>query len=155
MLEETKAPQYDLFLQVREFFLPLIKEQASLVHGEGAHYHYYDDGKTMDILPMMLEAGVDLFETCTPRPAGDFDLRRAREIVGDRMTLMGYTDIENVLHRGTPEVVEETVREACEVLGPGGRFIVGNSDGVLEQSPVENMKAYFSAARRYGTKALS
>ena len=139
----------------REYFLPLVKEQADLAHNLGALFHYYDDGKVMDILPMMLEADVDVFETCTPHPAGDFDLQGAREIVGDRTTLMGYTDIEDVLHRGTPETVEATVREACEVLGPGGRFIIGSSDGVLEQSPVENMKTYFAAARKYGTEALS
>lgn len=139
----------------QEFFLPLISEQAARVHDAGALYHYYDDGRVMDILPMMLEAGVDVFETCTPHPAGDFDLRRARDIVGDRMTLMGFTDIENVLHRGTPDLVEETVREACEVLGPAGRFIIGSSDGVLEQTPLENIRAYFSAARKYGAAALS
>ena len=139
----------------REIFLPLIKEQADLVHNLGALYHYYDDGRVMGILAMMLEAGVDVFETCTPYPAGDFDLKGARDIVGDRMTLMGYTDIENVLHRGTADLVEENVREACEVLGSGGRFIIGSSDGVLEQTPVENMKTYFAAARKYGTEALA
>jgi uroporphyrinogen-III decarboxylase len=138
----------------REFFLPLIKEQGGVIRGGGAFFHYYDDGKTMAILPMMLEAGVDVFETCTPWPAGDFDPRAARAIAGDRMTFMGYVDIENVLHRGTPRLVEETVRDSCEAMGRGGRYIIGSSDGVLAQTPLENMRTYFGAGRRYGREAI-
>jgi hypothetical protein len=139
----------------REFFLPIIREIGEAIHGGGAFFHYYDDGKTMEILPMMLEAGVDLFETCTPWPAGDFDPRAAKAIVGDRMTLMGYVDIENVLHRGTPKLVEETVRASCEALGRDGRYVIGSSDGVLAQTPLENMRAYFAAGRRYGAEAVA
>jgi len=139
----------------REFFLPLIKEQADLTHEGGALYHYYDDGTCMDILPMLVEVGADVFETCTPWPAGDFDPAAARALVGDSMTLKGYVDIENVLHRGTPELVERTVRDAVEAMGRNGRFVIGSSDGILAQTPVENVRMLFDAGRRYGAEAVA
>lgn len=52
----------------REFFLPLIKEMVDITHESGAIAHLYDDGKVMGILPLMLEAGNDVFSTCTPPP---------------------------------------------------------------------------------------
>ncbi|MDH7568340.1 MAG: uroporphyrinogen decarboxylase family protein [Armatimonadota bacterium] len=137
----------------RQFFLPLIRQQADLTHDGGALFHYYDDGKCMEILPLLLEVGVDVFETCTPPPAGDFDPRAARALVGERVTLMGYVDIENVLHRGTPSLIEETVREAVAVMGANGRYIVGSSDGILAQTPVENVRAFFEAGKKYGARA--
>ena len=139
----------------REFFLPLIKEQVDLTHNGGALAHYYDDGKCMALLPMLLEVGVDVFETCTPWPAGDFEPRAAKALVGDRLTLMGYVDIETVLHRGTPELVEQTVREAVEILGCDGRYVIGTSDGILAQTPLENVCAFFAAGRKYGALVLT
>ena len=136
----------------REFFLPLIKEQAAVTHDGGAVFHYYDDGKMMAILDMLIEAEVDVASTCTPAPAGDFDLRAAKEQVGDRLVLMGYVDIESVLHRGTAELVEETVREAIEIGAADDAFVLSTSDGVLTQTPVENMRAYFAAAKKYGRR---
>lgn len=134
----------------REFFLPLIREHIELVHSYGALYHYYDDGKCMAILPWLRDAGVDIFSTCTPPPVGDFDLARAKAEVGDRICLKGYVDLLYVVKRGTPELVDRTVREAMEIAKPGGGFILGSSDSFRDGTPLENIRAYFDAARRYG-----
>ena len=136
----------------RDYFLPLVSEEAAVTHDGGAVFHYYDDGRMMAILDMILEAGVDVFSTCTPPPAGDCDLREAKARTGRDMSLMGYVDIENVLHRGTPEQVDATVREAIETGAADDRFVLSSSDGVLTQTPLENLRAYFAAARKYGQR---
>jgi hypothetical protein len=38
------------------------------------------------------------------------------------------------------------------VAGPGG-FILGTSDSIRDGTPLENVRAYFNAARRYGQVA--
>ena len=136
----------------REFFLPLIQEQVRLTHGAGAVLHYYDDGRVMLILDTMVESGIDVFSTCTPPPTGDFDLREAKARVGKQLVFMGYVDIEQVLRRGTPELVDATVKEAIEIGAADDAFVLSSSDGVLTQTPVENMRAYFEAARKYGRR---
>lgn len=135
----------------REFFLPLIREHIELVHSYGALYHYYDDGKCMAIMRWLRDAGVDIFSTCTPPPVGDFDLARAKAEVGDRICLKGYVDLLYVVKMGTPGLVERTVRDALEIAKPGGGFILGSSDSFRDGTPVENVRAYFEAARRYGS----
>ena len=134
----------------REWFLPMIKEQADLIHSYDGIVNYYDDGKCMDIIPMMLEVGIDVFETCTPPPVGDFDLAKARELCGDKMTLMGYTDLIYVIQKGTVEDIRKTIEEACEIGGRDGSFILGTSDSIREDTPIENIDAYFKYAREYG-----
>jgi len=138
----------------RELFLPLMKRHVALVHSYGATYAMYDDGKLMTVLPDYVETGADTLETMTPPPVGDADLREAKRIVGNRMTLKGYTDLIYVLQRGTPELVRRTVIEALEAAAPGGRFILGTSDSIRENTPEENLAAYFSTAREYGSKFL-
>ena len=134
----------------KDRFLPMISEQVDLIHSYGGLVDYYDDGKCMDILPFMAEAGVDIFETCTPPPVGDFDLAEAKRLYGDRMTFLGYVDLIYVLQMGTVEQVRDTIREACEVGGKNGGFILGTSDSMREDTPIENIDAYFNCGREYG-----
>jgi hypothetical protein len=137
----------------REWFFPMIKEQVDLIHSYDGIANYYDDGKCMDIIPMMLEANMDVFETCTPPPVGDFDIVKAKEICGNKMTLMGYTDLIYVIQKGTVEDVRKTVKEACEIGGKNGCFILGTSDSIREDSPIENIDAYFKYGREYAKQS--
>jgi uroporphyrinogen decarboxylase len=115
----------------------------------GGLYHYYDDGKSMGILPWLAEAGVDVLSTLPPPPAGDVDLRLAKEQVGDRLCLNGNIDVVNVIMLGTPDDVRAAVRRAIVDAAPGGGFILGTSDSIRD-APQENVAAYFEAGRRYG-----
>jgi len=133
-----------------EVFLPKLTEHVALVHSAGGLYHLYDDGKLMGVLDWLADAGVDVVSTCTPPPVGDFDLAQAKRRLGDRLCFKGYVDLLYVVKEGTPELIERTVREAMAIGKPGGGFILGSSDSFRDGTPVENVRAYFDAARRYG-----
>ena len=133
----------------KEFFLPLVREQVDLVHSYDRLYWYFDDGKCAAYLPWLADCGVDMVETLPPPPMGDVILSDAKRTVGDRLCLCGGVDSVNVLSMGTPEQVREAVRQAILDAAPGGGFILGSSDGVRD-TPLENMKAYFQAAREFG-----
>jgi uroporphyrinogen-III decarboxylase len=130
--------------------VPQIREHVELTHSYGAYYDYYDDGKLMGSLQMIADTGVDVIETCTPPPVGDFDLATAKAMVGAHTTLKGYVDLLYVIKHGTPELVERTVREAMEIAKPGGGFIIGSSDSFREGTPQENLAAYWDACLTYG-----
>ncbi len=133
----------------REWFLPMIAEQVALVHSYEGLVFYYDDGKMMGIVPMLVEAGVDVVETCTPPPVGDFDLAEAVRSWGPRITFLGHTDLIYVLQRGSVEDVRRSVQRSC-AAGKRGRFILGTTDGIREGTPVENLDAFFHYGREYG-----
>lgn len=133
-----------------EVFVPQIREHVELTHRYDAFYDYYDDGNLNDSMAMIAATGVDVLETCTPPPVGDFNLALAKSTIGRKTTLKGYVDIIYVLKEGTPELVEETVREAMTIAKPGGGFIIGSSDSFREGTPPENIAAYFDACRKYG-----
>jgi hypothetical protein len=134
----------------REWFVAMIKEHVDLIHSYDGIVDYYDDGKCMGIVPMLLGADVDVLETCTPPPVGDFDLAQAKKLCGNNMTLMGYTDLIYVIQKGTVEDVRRTVEEACRIGGKDGCFVLGTSDSIRENTPIENIDAYFKYARKYG-----
>jgi hypothetical protein len=132
-----------------QWFVPLIREQTDLIHEYDGLVFYYDDGKHMRIMPYLVDIGVDVVETCTPPPVGDFDLAEAKRLYGEDIALKGYTDLIYVLQRGTVQEVRETVRFACETGGRRG-FILGTSDSMRSGTPRENIDAYFRAGREFG-----
>ncbi|MBN1641420.1 MAG: hypothetical protein JXA09_09300, partial [Anaerolineae bacterium] len=134
----------------RDCFVPLIRAHADLVHAYDGIYHVYDDGKMMRTLGDYVDAGADVVETLTPPPVGDVDLAEAKRLYGERTCLKGYVDLLYVIKMGTPDLVARTVREAIEVAAPGGGFILGTSDSIREGTPIENVRAYFETAHRYG-----
>lgn len=133
----------------QRLFLPLVREQVELVHSFGAIYHYYDDGKCTTVLPWLADAGIDLISTVPPPPVGDIDLKAAKATVGGRVCLNGNVDLLNVIARGTPEFIRETVRQTILDAAPGGGFILGTSDSIRD-APIENVRAYFAAGREFG-----
>lgn len=133
-----------------EVFAPQIRDHVELAHRYGAYYDYYDDGRLTGSMEMIAGAGVDVLETCTPPPVGDFDLALAKSKIGRKTTLKGYVDLLYVVKRGTPELVAKTVRDAMQIAKPGGGFIIGSSDSFREGTPRENIAAYFEACKKYG-----
>lgn len=133
-----------------EVFAPMIREHVELTHSYGAYYDFYDDGILDASMDMIAAAGVDVLETCTPPPVGDFDLARAVERIGGKTAIKGYIDLLYVVKHGTPDLVRETVREAMATAKQGGGFIIGSSDSFREGTPRENVDAYFAACLEYG-----
>ena len=134
----------------KELFYPKVKEMCELAHSYGAYHHYYDDGKVMEILPELAEIGIDILSTCTPPPIGDFDLKIAKEKFGKKLCFKGVIDTVITIKMGTPEKIREEVANAIKIGAPDGGFILSTSDSIRDGTPLENVKAYFSAGREFG-----
>ena len=76
------------------------------------------------------------------------DIFRAKEILGDRVCLMGNVPL-SLLQVGSPQDVEEYCKKLIKVCGKGGGFILANSGGVFDAKP-ENMKAMVDSVDKYG-----
>lgn len=136
----------------KECFAPQLAEMVATIHAAGGTVNFYDDGKCMALLEVLADCGIDVLQTLTPPPVGDVDLAEAKRRIGDRVCLMGHIDLLWVIQRGTPAQIEEAVRHAIEVAAPGGGFILGTSDSIRDGTPLENVRAYFAAARKYGAR---
>ena len=134
----------------RDVFAPELTEMARRVHAGGGTLNFYDDGKCMPLLETFVDTGIDVLQTLVPPPVGDVDLAEAKRRIGGRVCLMGHIDLLYVIQRGTPEVIEQAVKEALATGGEGGGFILGTSDSIRDGTPLENVRAYFAAARKYG-----
>ncbi len=139
----------------RAAFKPWVKANVDLVHGYGLIYNYFDNGKMMPIIEDIAECGPDIISTLCPPPVADVDLAKVKQLVGDKVCLNGNVDGIYVVQQGTKEQIREAVREAIRVAAPGSGFILGDSDCFFWETSVENIRAFYEAAREFGRYPLN
>ena len=77
------------------------------------------------------------------------DMVKAYEVLGDTVCLRGNLS-PSMMTTGTPDEVDAAVRHLVEnIHGKGGHMILDAAFGLADETPVENAKAMFAAARKY------
>ena len=133
-----------------EVFLPLIRECVEAVHDLGGLYIYQDDGRMRDIIPEIVDAGVDVVAGLQPPGVGDVNLGETKRAFGDRVALCGGLDPCYTFDRGSPEAVREAVRLAIEDAGAGGGYVLSTAEAVSPETPRECLVAAREAALEFG-----
>jgi hypothetical protein len=109
-----------------------------------------------DTIMMFLEGRRDKqLEYFTSFPKGSLqilfentDIFRAKEILGDRVCVMGNVPLR-LLQLGSPQDVEEYCKKLIKVCGKGGGFILANGGGIYDAKP-ENIRAMVDSVKKYG-----
>jgi len=78
------------------------------------------------------------------------DMVKAFEVLGDVVALRGNLS-PSMMTTGTPAEVDAAVKHLVDnVFNKGGKLILDCAFGIPDETPVENVRAMFDAARRYG-----
>ncbi|MFB3903701.1 MAG: uroporphyrinogen decarboxylase family protein [Acidobacteriota bacterium] len=134
----------------RRVFLQFVSETARLVHDYRAIYIYHDDGRMRDLIPLLLDAQVDVISGLQPPEVGDVGLREAKELAGGRAALFGGLDPCYTFDLGSAEKVTAAVKKAIEEAASGGGYVVGTAEGISPSTPLESLRAGVAAVKRYG-----
>lgn len=97
-------------------------------------------------------------ETLRELPAGKClhwfertDLVRAFEVLGDVAALRGGL-LPSLLNMGTPADVDAAVKHLADnIWHKGGKLILDGGFGIPDEAPIENVRAMYAAARKYGS----
>ncbi len=134
----------------RRFLLPHLKRLIDLGHGYGLVVMLHCCGGYAELIPAMIEVGLDGLHAVQPSCAG-MDLRRLKAQFGRKILFNGAIDSHHVLIKGTPQLVREKTREVLGIMMPGGGYVAGAShDTILGETPLENVLAMFDAIRELG-----
>jgi uroporphyrinogen-III decarboxylase len=90
---------------------------------------------------------LDLFETLSPPPVSNVDLRHARKVLDDRICTRGNIGLD-VLLTGTPEDVHRHTQDILEAT-QGTKHMVAASDYLFYDIPLENVKAIVHTVESY------
>jgi len=136
---------------IREHFLPGMKRMVDLAHEAGVYAFCHSDGAIREIIPDMIEAGIDILNPIQWRCKG-MDRKMLKKDFGDKVIFHGGVDNQHTLAFGSVEDVQEEIAYNIQVLGEGGGYILAPCHNIQVISPPENIVAMYEAGYEYGQR---
>ena len=131
---------------VRRFVITGCRRLTEQAHSYGLKVIYHSCGAISDIIPDLIDAGVDIIHPIQALAAG-MEPEGLKEKFGDRVSFCGGVDTQELLVHGTPEDVRKKVEE-LKRLFPTGLILSPSHEAILPDVPPENIGALFDAVRR-------
>jgi uroporphyrinogen decarboxylase len=130
----------------RKFIKPLEKQFYELIRSKApnAFIFRHTDGAIFDIIPDLIEVGVDILNPVQTSTAG-MDAAKLKNAYGDRVCFHGAIEKTGA---SEDELVAQ-VKEMIDTLGPGGGYVFASCNHIIDAEP-ENVTAMFETAREYG-----
>ncbi len=132
----------------RRFVKPSLTRFIEQAHRYGQKVMYHTCGAVRRLIPDFIEMGVEILNPIQVSADGMEPAALKRDF-GDALCFHGALDIQTVLSQGTPDQVRAEVERLCDILGPGGGFILAPTNNVMPETPVENIVTLYETARRY------
>ncbi|MHB9133503.1 MAG: uroporphyrinogen decarboxylase family protein [Armatimonadota bacterium] len=126
----------------REILQPFHQRLTATAHrlAPQAKIMFHSDGAVFDILPDLLDAGIDLLEAVQTDAAG-MDPVRLKSTFANRLGFHGAISVQSLLPHHDEETVEAECRRLVEILGAGGGYIAAPSHAIQVGTPPQNVLA--------------
>lgn len=133
--------------QLERFWTPYLHKWASAVNDMGLCTILHSDGNLTSVLDMLAESPLHGLQAIDP--IAGMDIQQVKQQIGDRLCLCGNVDC-GLLHMGPVQKIREQTASVCRIAKPGGRFVLGASNAVFQQTPTTHYDAMLAAWREHG-----
>jgi len=135
--------------QCREFLFPRMKRMMDLTRQHGAFVFTHSDGSFREVIPDLIEMGVQVLNPIQWRCKG-MEREGLKRDFGDRLVFHGGLDNQHTIPFGAPEEVRREVQDNYRILGAGGGYILAPCHNIQAVTPPENIVAMYEAGYEYG-----
>jgi hypothetical protein len=136
--------------QWRELYKPCYKEMFDQIHKGGADTWFHTCGCVTPIVEDLIEIGLDVLH---PIQAHANDPKELGDKFGGRICFCGGIDAQDTLVYGSPKDVEDHMFQLFDHLCKrfNGGWIPGPMTTIIEDVPVENVKAIYDGLDKLNT----
>ncbi len=107
--------------------------------------YLHSDGDMTAIVDDLIEVGLDILNPIQPESMDPFE---AKKRWGDRLVLHGGVSLQRTLPLGSPQDVANEVSELIHHCAAGGGYVLGPTNGLTHDVPIENIVAMYETANR-------
>jgi uroporphyrinogen decarboxylase len=124
----------------RKFIKPHLKRLYDRVHQAEKIVLNHVCGSIREIMPDIIEIGLDVLESIQPEAKGMNPYELKREF-GRDITFWGGLGSQSIIPHGTPSAIKAEVSKLVSEMGAGGGYILAPSKAIQPETPPENMAA--------------
>lgn len=128
----------------RKFIKPRWARIYEAVHAAGKVALHHCCGSVVEIMPDLIEIGLDVLESVQPEAAGmnPYELKRHW---GDKITFWGCLGSQSTIPFSTPREIKAEVARLCREMGRGGGYLLAPSKSLQPETPTQNAVAVLEA----------
>lgn len=130
---------------LREFVSPCNLRLVQQAKSYGLKVIYHSCGAVADIIPDLIDCGVDVVHPIQALAAG-MEPQGLKDKYGDQVSFCGGVDAQHLLVNGSPDEVEAKVHELRGIF-PTGLIISPSHEAILLDIDPANIEALFRAVR--------
>lgn len=108
---------------------------------------YHSCGNLQAVVDELADIGLDVLNPIQPLAMDPIAFKKR---YGKRLTMYGTMDVQKIMPMGTPSEVQAEVKRLIDGCAGGGGFILSPAHHIQSDTPIENVEAFYEAARRYG-----
>lgn len=135
----------------RKYFKPRMEKLIEALKRKGVYVYYHSDGNIRQIIPDLIEIGVDVLNPIQPECMEPAEIKR---LYGDKLTLHGTISVQETLPFGSEEDVAGEVKKRIKTCGRGGGFIIAPSNRITPDVPLKNVLTLYESVKRFGRYPL-
>jgi uroporphyrinogen decarboxylase len=130
-----------------QYFAEGVGKFCKTVHSYGGKVIMHSCGYTMNLVPKLIELGIDALHPW--EPTAGMDIFEGKKKFGDKLCLIGNVNLET-LTRGTQRDVVNEVKTLMQNCSPGGGYILSSAHSVVPSCKWDNYIAMLWAAKKFG-----
>ncbi len=126
----------------REFYKPWNKKLIEIAKKHGLYVCFHVCGSCVDIIPDLIEIGVDVLDPVQVS-ARNMEIDRLKRSFGKDICFHGGIDAQRLILSGKPEDIRKEVDRIKRLFGQDGGIILGPSHYITADTPIENILAIY------------
>ncbi len=108
-------------------------------------FAWHSCGAIKPLIPDFIELGLDILNPIQPL-AADMEPQQLKDEFGEDIIFFGGICVQDLLPSGTPDSIKKEVRRRSRILGENGGYIMAPAHNIQDDTPTENVLAFFNAA---------
>lgn len=131
---------------LRRFVIPGCRKLVEQAHAYGLKVIYHSCGAIADIIPDLIDAGVDVVHPIQALARG-MQPESLRQRFEGKISFCGGVDTQELLVRGSGQEIRDKVRELAEIF-PTGLILSPSHEALQPDVPASNVEAMFDEIRK-------
>ncbi|MCI0494614.1 hypothetical protein L0Z72_06370 [candidate division KSB1 bacterium] len=133
----------------RKFLKPCWEKIFAAVHQHDKIAICHSCGSVADIMPDLIEIGLDVLESVQPEAAG-MNPYQLKKNWGDKIVFWGCLGSQSTIPFCTPREIKSEVQKLCKEMGKDGGYILSPAKSLQPETRTENAVAVVEAFTNQG-----